>query len=84
MPKSSRSKSAAAKQTSRTRLNTGDIKNRIHDCRGAVALAIMGILDGDVDSIDAAVGSLSLVERELRQLNTAIDLADMDAQLSSQ
>lgn len=61
------------------RLDTGDIKNRIHDCRGAVALAIDGILDGDVDSIDAAIGSLSLVERELQQLNIAIDLADIDA-----
>ena len=79
MPKSSRSKSAAAKQASRVRLDTADLKNRIHDCRGAIALAINGILDGDVDSIDAAVGSLSLVERELQQLNVAIDLVEIEA-----
>ena len=60
MPKSSRSKLAAAKTASRTRLDNGGLKNRIHDCRGAIALAITGILDGDVASIDAAVGCLAL------------------------
>ena len=63
-------------------LNTSDLKNRILDCRGAVTLAIEGILNGDVDSVGAAVGSLSLVERELQQLNIAIDFADIKAHQS--
>ena len=62
-----------------SRLDAGNIKNRILDCRGTVALAIDSILNGDTNSIDAAICSLSLVQRELQQLNVEIDLVDTAA-----
>lgn len=61
------------------RLDADDVISRIRDCRGAVHLAIEGILSGDEEKIDAAMGSLCLGERELAKLADDIDRANLTA-----
>jgi hypothetical protein len=50
---------------------------RNRDCRGTVTLAIVSMLSGDPERIDAAMGSLCLVERELERLAGDVDAADV-------